>query len=401
VAHHGSGVSIVRDGDASKDNSMNSRERLLAALNHQEPDRIPFDLGSTQVTGIHVIAYQRLREYLGLPQVEPQICDIVQGLALPDDDVIEKLGVDVRGLFPLNSHNWNVTAIDAGDNWEYHDEWGLTQHKPKPDGLYFSVVKSPLDRSGLIVDEVQAYAWPDTGDVRRIAGFRELAERYRAQGQAVMIKGVLAGIFEMSQRVRGMQNIMIDLASNEALACAFLDKMVELKIKFWETALTQLGDVIDVISEADDYGTQTSQLISPRMFRKIFKPRLQTLFTRIHQLAPDAKLFFHSDGNIRPILPDLIEIGIDILNPIHITATGMEPSALKRDFGKDVAFWGGGVETQSVLPFGTPLEVKDNVRRNIDALASGGGYVFNTIHNIQADVPPQNIVAMIEALRNE
>ena len=227
-----------------------------------------------------------------------------------------------------------------------------------------------------------------------------LATTYRAQGQAVMIKGVLAGIFEMSQRVRGMQNIMIDLASNEALACAFLDKMVELKIKFWETALTQLGDLIDVISEADDYGTQTSQLISPRMFRKIFKPRLQTLFTRIHQLAPNAKLFFHSDGNIRPILPDLIEIGIDILNPIHITATGMEPGALKRDFGKDVAFWGGGVETQSVLPFGTPQEVKDNVRRNVDALAPGGGYVFNTIHNIQADVPPENIVAMIEALRD-
>jgi uroporphyrinogen decarboxylase len=380
---------------------MNSRERLLAALNHQEPDRIPFDLGSTQVTGIHVIAYQNLRNYLGLPQVEAQICDEVQGLALPDDDVMEKLGIDVRGLFPLNSHNWNVTAIDVGDNWEYHDEWGLIQHKPKPDGLYFSVVKSPLDQAGLTVGEVRAYAWPDTGDPRRIAGLRDLALAYRARGQAVMIKGVLAGIFEMSQRVRGMQNLMIDLASNEALAGAFLDKMVELKIKFWETALTQLGDVIDVISEADDYGTQTSQLISPRMFRRIFKPRLQTLFTRIHQLSPDAKLFFHSDGNIRPILPDLIEIGIDILNPIHITATGMEPGTLKRDFGKDVAFWGGGVETQSVLPFGTPQEVKDNVRCNIDALASGGGYVFNTIHNIQADVPPQNIVAMIEALRDE
>jgi uroporphyrinogen decarboxylase len=379
---------------------MNSRERLLTALSHQEPDRIPFDLGSTQVTGIHEVAYRKLRAYLGLPEVEPQICDTVQGLALPDEDVVEKLGIDVRGLFPLNSHNWKIVLTDLGDRWEYVDEWGLTQQRPK-DGLYFSVVKSPLDSATLTADGVREYAWPDTGDAQRITGLRELAERYRAQGQAVMIKGVLAGIFEMSQRVRGMQNIMIDLASNEALACAFLDKMVELKIKFWEMALTQLGDVIDVISEADDYGTQTSQLISPRMFRKIFKPRLQTLFTRIHQLAPQAKLFFHSDGNIRPILPDLIEIGIDILNPIHITATGMEPGALKRDFGKDVVFWGGGVETQSVLPFGTPQEVKDNVRRNIDALAPGGGYVFNTIHNIQADVPPQNIVAMVEALREK
>ena len=379
---------------------MNSRERLLTTLNHQEPDRIPLDLGSTQVTGIHVIAYQRLREYLGLPLVEPRLCDSVQGLALPDEDLIEKLGVDVRGLFPLNSHNWHVNAIDVGDHWEYHDEWGLTQHKPKPDGLYFSVVKSPLDSPALTVDEVRAHPWPDTSDPQRIAGLHDLAVTYRAQGQAVMIKGVLAGIFEMSQRVRGMQNMLMDLAAHEALACAFLDKMVELKIKFWEMALAQLGEVIDVISEADDYGTQTSQLVSPRMFRKIFKPRLQTLFARIHQLAPKAKLFFHSDGNIRPILPDLIEIGIDILNPIHITATNMEPAALKRDFGQDVAFWGGGVETQSVLPFGTPQAVKDNVRRNIEALAPGGGYVFNTIHNIQADVPPQNIVAMIEVLRH-
>ena len=216
-----------------------------------------------------------------------------------------------------------------------------------------------------------------------------------------MIKGVLAGIFEMSQRVRGMERLMVDLASDEELACAVLDTMVELKLRFWEMALPRLGDLVDVVSEADDYATQTSQLISPRMFRRIFKPRLQAVFARIHQLAPHAKLFFHSDGNIRPILPDLIEIGIDILNPVHITATGMEPAALKRDFGKDVCFWGGGVETQNVLPFGTPQEVRDNVRRNVDALAPGGGYVFNTIHNIQADVPPENVVAMIEALRQE
>ena len=379
---------------------MTPRERLLTALDHREPDRIPLDLGSTQVTGIHVVAYRRLREHLGLPAVDPRVCDVVQGLALPDDDFVERLGIDVRGLFPLNSHNWKIDPVDAGEYLEYVDEWGMTQRQPKDEGLYFSVVKSPLDSPGLTVEGVGAHAWPDTGDPRRIAGLRELAQAYRSQGRAVMIKGVLAGIFEMAQRVRGMENIMVDLASNEALACAILDTMVEAKIRFWETALPALGDFVDVISEADDYGTQTSQLVSPRMFRRIFKPRLQTLFTRIHQLAPHARLFFHSDGNVRPILPDLIEIGIDVLNPIHITATGMEPAALKRDFGKDVSFWGGGVETQSVLPFGTPQQVKDNVRRNVDALAPGGGYVFNTIHNIQPDVPPQNVVAMFEALRD-
>jgi len=378
---------------------MTSRERLLTALDHREPDRIPFDLGSTQVTGIHVVAYRRLREHLGLPAVEPRICDVVQGLALPDDDVVEALGVDVRGLFPLNSHNWKIDVVDAGEYWAFLDEWGMTQHQPKEDGLYFSVVKSPLDRPDLTPDDVRAHAWPDTGNPQRIEGLREVAQSYRDQGRAVMIKGVLAGIFEMSQRVRGMERLMVDLASDEALACEVLDTMVALKLQFWEMALPRLGDLVDVVSEADDYATQTSQLISPRMFRRIFKPRLATLVARIHQLAPHAKLFFHSDGNIRPILPDLIEIGIDILNPVHITATGMEPAALKRDFGKDVCFWGGGLETQNVLPFGTPQEVRDNVRRNVDALAPGGGYVFNTIHNIQADVPPENVVAMVEALR--
>jgi uroporphyrinogen decarboxylase len=378
---------------------MTPRQRLLTALDHREPDRIPFDLGSTQVTGIHLAAYRRLRDHLGLPAVEPRICDVVQGLALPDDDVVERLGVDVRGLFPLNSHNWKIDLHDAGAYVAFVDEWGMTQHQPKDGGLYFSIVKSPLDRPDLTAEDVRTHPWPDTGDPQRIAGLREIAQAYRDAGRAVMIKGVLAGVFEMSQRVRGMERLMVDLASDEALACAVLDVMVELKLRFWEMALPRLGGLVDVVSEADDYATQTSQLISPRMFRRIFKPRLQAVFARIHQLAPHAKLFFHSDGNIRPILPDLIEIGVDILNPVHITATGMEPAALKRDFGRDVCFWGGGVETQNVLPFGTPREVRDNVRRNVDALAPGGGYVFNTIHNIQADVPPENIVAMIDALR--
>jgi len=377
---------------------MNSRERILTTLNHREPDRIPFDLGSTQVTGIHVIAYARLREYLGLPRVTPTLCDVIQQLALPDDDLVEKLGVDVRGLFPLNSHNWNVVPRDIGEYWEYVDEWGITHHRPKADGLYYSMVRAPLANASVTQDDVRAYRFPNTGDPARIEGLRALAEQYRAQGRAVMLKGVLAGIFEMAQRVRGMENLLMDMASNQALAGALFDKMLELKLAFWEMALPRLYDVVDIVSEADDYGTQVSQLISPRMFRQQIKPRLAILFARIHQLAPNAKLFFHSCGNVRPLLPDFIEIGVDILNPIHITAVGMEPRALKRDFGKDIVFWGGGVDTQDVLPHGSPQQVKDDVRRNIDALAPGGGFVFNTVHNIQADVPPENVIAMWEAV---
>lgn len=383
---------------------MNGRERVLAALDHQEPDRVPFDLGSTQVTGIHTVAYAALRDRLGLPAVNPAICDTVQGLALPDDDLLENLGVDVRGLFPLNSHNDRVDERirreAKGDREEveaFVDEWGITQHRPYPGGLYFTAVRHPLD-GAITVDDVAKHPWPDTRDPRRIAGLYELAATYRAEGRAVVMKGVLAGIFEMAQRVRGMAPLMMDMASDEALAGALLDKMLDLKLEFWEMALPPLGEVVDIVSEADDYGTQLSQLISPRMFRRLMKPRLAVLFGRIKELAPGARLFFHSCGNVRPLLPDFIELGVDILNPVHVRAAGMNPVELKRDFGRDIVFWGGGVDTQDVLPHGTPAEVRDDVRRNIEALAPGGGFVFNTVHNIQADVPPQNIVAMIEAL---
>ena len=384
---------------------MNGRERILAALDHQEPDRVPFDLGSTQVTGIHTVAYRALRDRLELTLVPPTLCDHIQGLALPEDDLLERLGVDVRGLFPLNSHNDSVDAHirreskSSGEEVEaFVDEWGMIQHRLYPDGLYFTVVHHPLE-GAITVNDVARYSWPDTGDPRRIAGLHDLATTYRAQGRAVMLKGVLAGIFEMAQRMRGMAALMMDLASDEVLAGALLDKMVELKLAFWEMALPQLRDVVDVISDADDYGTQSSQLISPRMFRKLMKPRLAALFGRIHELAPDAKLFFHSCGNVRPLLPDFIELGVDILNPVQIRATGMSPVELKRDFGRDIVFWGGGVDTQDVLPHGTPAEVRDDVRRNIEALAPGGGFVFSTVHNIQADVPAENIVAMWQAVR--
>jgi uroporphyrinogen decarboxylase len=385
--------------------AMNGRERILATLSHAEPDQVPFDLGSTQVTGIHAFAYQGLRECLHLPPVVPVLCDEVQGLALPDDDLLDLLGVDVRGLFPLNSHNDGVAGRlrrALGGNGEeveaFVDEWGITQHRPYPDGLYFTAVRHPLE-GPITVQDVEQYPWPDAGAPRRIAGLREQALAYRAQGRAVVIKGVLAGIFEMAQRVRGMAPLMMDMASDVALAEALLDRMLLLKLDFWEMALPQLRDVVDVVSEADDYGTQVSQLISPRMFRRLMKPRLAVLFRRIHELAPHAKLFFHSCGNVRPLLPDFIEIGVDILNPVHVRAVGMDPVELKRDFGKDIVFWGGGIDTQDALPHGTPQEVADDVRRNVEALAPGGGFVFNTVHNIQADVPPANVVAMWQALR--
>jgi len=381
------------------DAAMTSRERVLAALNHQEPDRIPIDLGSTQVTGIHVIAARGLRAALDLPPVEPVLCDVIQQLALPEDDLLRRLDVDTRGLFPLNSHNWQVRETPAGEYWRYEDEWGITHHRPRTDGLYYSIVRVPLEGPEISVPDILNHAWPDLGDPRRIEGLREQALAFRAQGYAVVLKDAFAGIFEMAQRIVGMQELLIMMATDEALAGVLFDKLLELKLAFWEMALPRLGDVVDVVTYNDDYGTQQSQIISPAMFRQQLKPRVRTLFERIKQLAPHTRQFFHSCGNIRPLIPDYIEIGAEVLNPIHIRARGMEPAALKRDFGAEVAFWGGAVDTQDVLPHGTPQQVRDDVWRNLDALAPGGGYVFNAVHNIQADVPPANILALWDALR--
>jgi uroporphyrinogen decarboxylase len=376
---------------------MNSRERVLTTFEHREPDRVPFDLGSVQVTGIHEIAYRNLRQALGLPQMAVVMCDTIQQLATIEDDIAQRLGIDFRGLYPLNSHNWQVVEEDAGDYWAYHDEWGITHHRPKDQGLYFSVVKEPL--SHLTEQDFQQHPWPDMGAAWRVAGLREQAQGFRDAGYAVVLKDAFAGIFEFAQRMIGMQNLLIMMAMDQVRAGQLFDQLLNLKLAYWQTALAELGDLVDVVTYADDYGTQVSQLISPAMFRKQLKPRVRQIFELQAALAPRARRFFHSDGNVRPLIPDFIEIGVDILNPVQTTAANMDPIELKRDFGKDLIFWGGGVDTQEILPHGTPQEVKDNVKRSIDALAAGGGYVFNTVHNIQADVPPANIVAMWEALQ--
>jgi uroporphyrinogen decarboxylase len=377
---------------------LTARQRLLTSLAHQEPDRVPLDLGATQVTGIHRRAYLDLREGLGLPKVEPTICDHIQGLALPDDDVVACLRVDVRGLFPRNSHNWNVSEQHHGEYWMYHDEWGITHRRPYPDGLYYSLWQAPLDRPEVCAADILNYPWPDFKTPERIEGLREQAEAFREGGYAVVLKDPFAGIFEMAQRIIGMENLLIKMATDPVLVGTLFDKLAVLKLDFWELALPQLADVVDVISQADDYGSQASQIISPRMFRQQLKPRWKVIFDRLKELAPGAYRFFHSCGNVWPLIPDFIELGVQILNPVHIRAKSMQSIALKRDFGDALTFWGGGVDTQEVLPHGAPQQVKDEVRCNIEALAPGGGFVFNTVHNIQADVPVENLLAMYEAL---
>lgn len=380
---------------------MNSRERILKSINHEEPDRVPFDLAGSTWTGITNTAYQNLRKHMGLIAAEPVWSDVIQQIVIPSEEILTELNVDTRGVFPLTSHNWDVYAKlkDVGDYFEYFDEWGFTHHFPKK-GYWFSLVKNPLDAVDFDSEGIiENYPWPDAGNKLRFAGMREKAIQFRNQDKIVMTKGLCAGLFEMHQRVRGMENAMLDPFMFPVNSDKLVGKLADLKIEFWDSLLDEIGDVVDIVGEGDDYGTQQSQLIDPDQFREYYKPHFARVLSFIKEKAPNVKLLFHSCGNVRPVIPDFIEIGVDLLNPVHITATGMEPSQLKKDFGKDIVFWGGGVDTQHILPNGTPEQVKEDVKRNMDALAPGGGFVFSTVHNIQAEVPPQNIIAMIEALR--
>jgi uroporphyrinogen decarboxylase len=387
---------------------MTGRERILTALDHREADRVPFDLGGSHVTGISAIAYERLRERLGLPERPTQLCDLLQQLAAPDEDLLERLAVDTRGLYPLCSNNLPLPV--ESDEWRrahrpseagltYVDEWGFTQLLP-PGGLYYSMVASPLPGFDVTPAQIDALPLPSGDESWRLTGLRERAEALRRAGRCVVCKSLCAGLVEMGQRIRGMENFLVDLLANPPAAERLLDRVLQIKLNFWTRALSELGDLVDVVLEMDDYGTQESQLVSPQTFRAIAKPRLARLVGHIKSLAPHVKVLFHSCGAIRPIIPDFIEIGVDALNPVHVTAEGMEPRALKRDFGADLCFWGGGVETQHVLPRGTPDQVRQDVRRKVEALAPGGGWVFTTVHNIQADVPTENVLAMWEALQD-
>ena len=376
---------------------MNSRERVIAALEHREADRVPFDLGSTFVTGITRNAYVRLAEYLGQEVGEVELCDVVQQLAVAKESVLKKLEVDIRGIVPrIVRKNPSLERAEGGTR--FTDEWAVTWKRPQG-GLYFDIVAGPF--SGEINErDIDGFAWPDACDPALFAGLEERAKEYYERGYAVILENICAGVFEMCCRLRGAERFYMDLAMNPNLACRLMDKFVELKIEYYKAAAERLGQYVQFVREVDDMAGQETLLVSPGMYRDLIKPRHKQLFEAQKKYFPAPfYVFFHSDGAICDIIPDFLEIGVDVLNPMQLTAKGMDAANLKTEFGKDLAFWGGGVDTQNVLPRGTPEEVKNNVAERIEQLAPDGGFIFGTVHNIQDDVPVENLVAMIEAFK--
>lgn len=380
---------------------MTSFERVKAAVEHKEGDRIPFDLGGTTLTGINKKAYFNLRKYLGLPADKDKIIidDVMQQLALVEDDVREILKCDARSVMPNPSEKSSliVPMHEEDGNIKFTDEWGLGWRMPLDGGLYFDMYKAPLaDVESL--EDIKKFPWNDPEDPVRFSGLKEEADRIVHEEKTAYLLGrQFAGIFETAAWMRGMENFMVDLMMNPGMAEGLMDIILDMKFRYWNKALEEVGKNVLLITEADDLGSQDRLLVSPDLYRKYIKPRHKKLMEFIKQKAQNkVYIFFHCCGAIFDIVPDLIESGIDILNPWQINAKGMDTKKFKLEYGNDMTIWGGGCETQEILPYGTPKQVKEDTKKRIDDLAPGGGFIFNPVHNIQGEVPPENIIAMWE-----
>jgi uroporphyrinogen decarboxylase len=378
-----------------REKKMTSRDRVLSAIKHEKTDKIPFDLGSSFVTGISKVAYINLMKYLGKDTGDMEFLDTLQQLVFVDESLLKEFDVDVRGLIP-NIVRKKPKLEEHGQTKAFTDEWGVRWEMPEG-SLYYNLIKSPLPGE-ITEDDIDNFPFPDTGNPKLLDGLDEKAKRYYDDGYAVILESVCAGIFEMSCRIRGTQDFLMDLAMNPEIACRLMDRLVDLKIKFYKMASERFGQYIQFIREGDDVAGQENMMISLNMYRKLIKPGHERLFKAQKEIFPQPFfIFFHSDGQVYDVLPDFIEMGMDILNPVQVT--GKDLSDIKREFGNHISFWGGGCDTQKVLPFGTPDDVRKDVQQRIEKLSPNGGLVFCTVHNIQADVSPENIMAMYEAYR--
>lgn len=374
---------------------MKSRARVVQALDHTEPDRVPIDLGATIVSSIAKKSYIELRQHLGLPAGEIKTLDHVQQLPYVDEALMERFGVDFRMVQLPAATTSSVDIFEEGAHYAFVDRWGSKLHMPKKGGFYFDWVDFPIREPTM--QALDSYQWPrpDSAQVNAQLG-QEAKLLYENTDYALVGSAVIGGgIFEQPARVMGLQNFMMALVSEPAFADRLMEEITDLYIQSCNNYLDCVGPYIQVFTYWDDVAGQNGWLIRPELYRKMIKPKQKRLVEAIKRKTR-AKLFYHSCGATSGLIPDLIEIGFDILNPVQVSARGMDTKALKAQFGRDIVFWGGGVDTQRVLPFGRPHDVVDEVKRRIDDLAPGGGFVFAAVHNIQAQVPPENIVAAFD-----
>jgi len=375
---------------------MSSRERVHAALNFQTPDRVPIDLGGFQ-SGIHKKAYMDLLRHLGRDE-EIVMLDPVQQLVRPSEEVLELLKVDFRYVTAKGPEGFDGAIrqnFRKGELWhDLRDEFGVVWSMPDKQQLYMDISHHPL--ADATIEEIESYPFPDGSDPSRFEGVREEVLKIQETTPYAVSTGIGGVVYEICWYMRGLERWFMDMMENPSLCEALLDKVLKFWLDYFTGFMKEIGDIIDVVMIGDDLAGQNGPLFPPEFYRSVVKPRQKKLVQHIKSLT-EAKIWYHTCGAAVEYIPDLMDNGIDILNPVQITARGMEPEFLKDRFGKELVFWGGGIDSQHVLPFATPMEVRSNVKANMEAFKPGGGYVFNNVHNIQAGVPPENILAMYEA----
>jgi len=411
---------------------MNSRERVLAALNHREPDRVPVDFSGHRSSGIMAIAYARLKDYLGIENGDIYVYDLPQQLAIVEEPVLERFGVDTIELgraFALEDSYWKdwelpdgtpckipafIDLRKEGPHWYVYSDDGTPIAVQREGALYFDQVCWPLmdseDREFADLEAVlDKVMWAKAGSPPAPLGFDEKSLQQLREGArtlAATTDRAIIGLFggslnEMGQYCFRTDNWLMMLALDPERAHNFLDRITEFYLANLEKYLAAVGDYIDVIMfGGDDLGMQSGPQFSRAMYDEFFKPRHAAMWQRARELA-DVKVMLHSCGSLYELLPSLIEAGVEAINPVQISAANMDAAVLKREFGQDITLWGGGCDTQYVLPKATPDEVAEHVKKQVGILSPGGGFVFQQVHNIMADVPPENIVAMFDAVQRQ
>ena len=375
---------------------MNSRERMLLALNHKQGDRVPLDIGGIAQSGMHHKAYTALREYYGLERKEPELINIITQAARIDEELMDKMGTDARIVYgKWASPEINIPRIE-GNYKVFENEFAVGFRMPVDGGLYYDIVSHPLDKDDF-QEALANYTFPNPNEDWRFDMLIHDAKAARVKGKLTVLMGMCPGIYEVGSWLRGFERYLMDMLTEPENIDKLTDILSEMKAQYWGKALSIVGDYIDVINEADDMASQKSLMFSLDMYRKLIKPYHTRIFSRAKKAAPHIKCMLHSCGAVRELIPDLIEAGVEILNPVQYSADGMDLKLLKKNFGKDIVFWGGGIDTQSVLQNGTVCEIKNEAKKNIEILGVDGGFVFSPVHIIQSGVPPENIVAMIEA----
>jgi uroporphyrinogen decarboxylase len=396
---------------------MGSRERVLAAIGRSGsslPDRVPVDLGGMRSTGIMAIAYANLKEHLNISTGAIQIYDITQQLAQIEPEILSHFSCDVVPLDGALLGGWQDHALPDGraakicagvqfepdgNGGEYllYGDGSRGHHRPAS-SYYFDSVPTLTPRVASIRD-LDTQTWPLLPP-QFLTELRAEAKRLSEETDYAIMGGFGGAFLEEGQSLRGWENFMCDLAGDPPFATAILDRLLDHHLKNAELYLEAVGDYIHLIQMGGDLGTQQGPQMRPETYYKLIQPRQKALWSRIHELAPHVAVFLHSCGAISDLIPGIIDAGCAVLNPVQISAVGMAPERLSAEFGDQICFWGGGCDTQTILPGASPEEVYRHTRRNVEIFKPGGRFVFCQVHNIQADVPPENIIAMFDAVRD-